>query len=224
MPHERRRANRGQRIIVILLMAVTLLMAGLSCALALQVYRRTDPSLIGTWRMELDLTETARARANAWLQNAKLGERIDAGDVLPKLTVRAELALREDGSWEKTLDADSLARAKAAADKALAASLRELLRLRITDAGRPAVTAAEADRQIAAAIGMTAEEYIAACGPALLPGEAELRARLEGSGFYQIEGPNLRFDGGRAVRFLTDDTLLVLSADDGTEVYARAKR
>ena len=224
MSGEKRRTNRGQRALVILLMCVTLAMAGLCCALALTLYRREDPTLIGTWRMQLDLRETARARGNAWLQNAKLGERVDLGDTLPALTVPVELELRQDGSWSRTVNTEAFEKTESAAEKALADALRELLRLRIEEMGRPAVTPAEAEEQIQNALGLTAEEYLAARGPALLPGEAELRARFDGSGSYLVEGAVIRFDGARTAQYLTDDTLLVLSFDDGTEVYTRAKR
>lgn len=224
MSGEKRRTNRAQRVLVILLMCVTLAMAGLACALALKLYRREDPTLIGTWRMQLDLRETARARGNAWLQNAKLGERVDLGDTLPALTVPVELELRQDGSWSRTVNTEAFEKTESAAEKALADALRELLRLRIEEMGRPAVTPAEAEEQIQNALGLTAEEYLAARGPALLPGEAELRARFDGSGSYLVEGAVIRFDGARTAQYLTDDTLLVLSFDDGTEVYTRAKR
>lgn len=224
MSGEKRRTNRAQRALVILLMCVTLAMGGLCCALALKLYRREDPTLIGTWRMQLELTETARARGNAWLQDAERGERVDVVEYLPTLTVPVELEMRRDGSWSRSVDADALPQTESAARAALADALRALLRLRIEEAGRPAVTAAEAEERIQAALGLSAEEYLAARGPALLPGEEELRARFDGSGSYLVEGSLIRFDGDRTARYLTDDTLLVLSFDDGTEVYTRAKR
>lgn len=224
MSGEKRRTNRAQRALVILLMCVTLAMAGLACALALKLYRREDPTLIGTWRMQLELTEMARARGNAWLQDAERGERVDMSAYLPTLTVPVELEMRQDGSWSRSVNTEPLAQTESAARAALADALRALLRLRIEEMGRPAVSAAEAEERIQAALGMSAEEYLAARGPALLPGEEELRARFDGSGSYLVEGSLIRFDGDRTARYLTDDTLLVLSFDDGTEVYTRAKR
>ena len=224
MSGEKRRTNRAQRALVILLMCVTLAMAGLCCALALKLYRREDPTLIGTWRMQLELTETARARGNAWLQDAKLGERVDVGEYLPRLTVPVELEIRQDGSWSRSVNTEPLAQTESAARAALADALRALLRLRIEETGRPTVTAAEAEEKIQTALGLTAEEYLAARGPALLPGEGELHARYDGGGSYVLEGAVIRFEGERSAQYLTDDTLLVLRFDDGTEVYTRAKR
>lgn len=217
------RRRRGQRVIVIVLMVVTLLMAALSCALALQMYRRTDPSLIGKWRMRLDLTDAARVRANAWLRNAELGGRVDAGDSLPQLTVWCELKLESDGTWTRTLDAGSLAYAETEARGALAAALNELLRLRVEEAGRPALTEKEAESRIRDVLGMTAEDYLSQYGPALLPDEGELRREYEGRGTYRIEGPSIRFDEKASARYLADDALLVIRAAEGTEVYERAK-
>ena len=217
-----RKRNRGQRVIVILLMAVTLLMAALSCALALQMYRRTNPTLIGTWRMRVDLTETARIRANAWLREAELGDRVDTGDRLPPLSVDLVLELRSDRSWTRSVDTGTLAYAEREARKALSASLAELVCLRVDDAGRPAVSEEEAAERIVSVLGMSAEDYLAAYGPALLPDVRELRERYEGSGRYQVEGPRIRFDDGLPARYMADDALLVIDAEEGTEVYARA--
>ena len=217
-----KKRNRGQRVIVFLLMAVTLLMAALSCALAVQMYRRTDPSLTGTWRMRFDLTETARLRGNAWLRGAALGDRVDMLDALPPLWADLVLELREDGTWARSVDAGTLAYAEGEARRALTAALNELLRLRVDDAGRPAVTAGEAGERIEAALGMSGEAYLAAYGPALLPDEGELRERFDGSGRYSVEGPRIRFDDEAPARYLADDALLVIDKADGTEVYARA--
>ena len=220
----RRRAHRGQRVIVIVLMVVTLLMAALSCTLALLMYRRTNPMLTGTWRMRVDLAETARVRANAWLQSAALGDRVDALDALPELSVDLILELREDGSWTRSVDAGTLAWAENAARRALSETLAELLRLRVEDAGRPAISAEEAESRIREVLGMSAEDYFAQSGPALLPDERELRGRYDGSGSYRVEGPAIRFDDKASARYLADDALLVISGAEGTEVYARAKR
>lgn len=224
MADERRRAHRGQRVIVVVLMVVTLLMAALSCTLALLMYRRTDPTLIGTWRMRVDLTETARARANAWLRGAELGDRVDTLDALSELPVDLVLEIREDGSWTRTLDAGTLAWAEHAARRALSETLVELLRLRVDDAGRPALSAEEAENRIHEVLGMSAEDYLAQYGPALLPDERELRDRYDGGGSYRVEGPAIRFDENKSARYLADDALLVISGAEGTEVYARAKR
>ena len=211
----------GYRLVVLLLLAVCLALAAISCALALRLYRRTDPALVGSWRMRVDLTEDARTRANAWLWEAELGDRIDAGGALPRIEATVLLSLGKDGIWTRRVEETSYEAARAQAVKALAVSLRELLRLRTAEAGREAGNAELAETRIEKAIGMSSERYLADRGPALLPALAELRARYDGSGAYQIEGHSIRFDGQTA-RYLADEMLLVIDGGNGTEVYERA--
>jgi len=217
------KGGAGHRVLVVLLLLVIVLLAAISCALALRLWRRSDPRLIGTWRMQADFTVQARERANGWLRGAELGERADAAAYLEPVQIPVELKLREDGTWTREADTEKLAAAEAAARKALAAALGELVCLRIRDAGRPEETAAGAEKRIEAALGMSAEDYLAAYGPALLPTAEELRASYDGSGGYTVEGPYLRLEGQEAARYLADDGLLVLRRDEGTEVYTRVR-
>lgn len=214
--------NRAHKLIVLLLLFVILLLAAIACALSLRLYRRSDPALAGRWQMELELTDAACARANAWLAAAKLGDSIDAGAYMPPLRVRVELRLNEDGSWSRALDENSLEAAAALADSALGEALRELARVRIDDAGRPAVTEAALETRLEEAAGMPLERYLAEYGPALLPAADALRALYDGAGRYRIEGAHLRFEGLDDARYLADEALLVLAFTDRTEVYSRA--
>ena len=214
--------SRGRSAIVILLLLVILALAAISCVLALRLYRRADPRLTGTWSMQADLTDTARRRADAWLQRAALGEEVPAADYLPRLGVTVRLTLREDGTWTRQIEDADYDAALLKAQQGLAKALTELLRLRIADAGRPPETAEQAEARITAAIGMSSEAYMRAHGPALLPGLEELRAFYNGAGRYSLEGQVLRLDG-EPLRCLVDDGLLVLIGAEGTEVYERAK-
>ena len=220
MPKEKK--GRGHKLIVLLLLSVILLLSAIACALSLRLYRRSDPSLAGQWRMELELTDIACARANAWLGAAELGGQVDVNDDMPRLRVAVELKLTEDGSWSRSLDADSLGNAQQKADAALHSALRKLLRLRIEYAGRPVSTDTELDTRLAEAAGMPVDTYLADYGPELLPTADALRALYDGSGSYEIEGVHIRFDGLDGARYLADDALLVLEFVDRTEVYRRA--
>lgn len=219
MRKEKSAAGRGHRLIVLLLLFVILLLAAIACGLSLRLYRRSDPTLAGRWRMEVDVTDSARMRANAWLQAAKSGDQIDAGTYLPQLTVRVELRLNEDGRWSRSVDEASLRDAGKQAERALGSALRELLRLRIKEAGRPVGSDAELDARIEDAVGMSVEAYLQDYGPALLP--EDLNTVYDGGGSWQLEGTQIRFDGG-AARYLADDALLVLAYGDRMEVYSRA--
>jgi hypothetical protein len=223
MHRERNGTGRGRRIIILLLLSVIFLLAAISCVLALQLYRRSDPKLTGSWRMQVNLSEIARARANAWLGQAELGDQVDLADAMPMLFADVNLTLREDGSWSRSLDEDSYALAEKAANSALAESLRRLLCLRLKEAGRTAGTAEEAEKHIERAIGMSSERYLAEYGPALLPKPEELQSFYDGSGTWQVEGRHISFDGKTGMRYLADDSLLLLYGEGRTEVYARAK-
>ena len=223
MQQQKSGAGRGHRVIVILLLLVILLLAAISCGLALRLWRRSDPVVVGSWRMQADLTLLARERANAWLRAAALGEQTDAGAYLPPIQVPVDLKLTEDGQWSRSVDAGKLQEAEREAQTALAEALRALVCLRIRDAGRPEEDAAGAEARIESAVGMSAEDYLAACGPALLPTVEELEALYGGSGGYTIEGPYLHLEGLGSRRYLADEVLLTLAGDDGTEVYRRVR-
>ncbi len=216
-----RRRAKGGRLAVLLLLAVCLMLAAISCVLALRLYARTDPVLIGSWRMRVDLTERARMRANAWLREAELGDRVDAGDALPRIEATVLLTLGKDGVWTRQVEESSVDAAQVLAEKALAVTLRELVRLRITEAGREAGSAENTEARIQNALGISTERYLETAGPSLLPDLSELRERYDGNGVYEIEGHTLRLDG-RTARYLADERLLVLDGEDGTEVYERA--
>ena len=214
--------RRGHTLIVMLLLAIILLLAAISCALSLRLYKRSDPNLSGRWQMELDVTDQACMRANAWLHEAGHGSEVDVGNYMPELHILVELALREDGSWSRQLDEASLSAARQKAEAALHDALRELVRLRIADAGRPLETDTALDARLADAAGMPVERYLSEYGPALLPSAEELQARYNGSGGFQIEGVHIHFDGQDSARYLADDALLVLAYVDRTEVYRHA--
>lgn len=160
-------------------------------------------------------------RANAWLSEAELGDRVDVGDALPRLEATVLLTLGEDGSWTRRVEETSVDAARAQAEKALAASLRELLMLRTAEAGREAGNAELAEERIQNALGLSTERWLSDYGPSLLPDLTKLQTQYDGSGVYAIEGHTLRL-GGRTARYLADERLLVLDGVDGTEVYERA--
>ena len=204
--------------IVLLLLAVILLLAGIACWLAVQLYREAEPALAGSWRMQLDLTEIARERAASWLHGAELGEQVALN--LPRLQVTVLLTLETDGRWSCRVDEASYTAAQKQAEKALAVSLRELLRLRAAAAGRKAESADAMEARLEAALGMTGEQYLAKKGPALLPALDALQAEYDGGGSYEISGQHIRFDGHDTQSFALSARLLALSGEK-SEVYTR---
>lgn len=216
-----RQHRRGGRAVVILLLLVILALAVISGLLALKLSRREEPRLAGVWQMRAELTDTARTRADTWLQRAAMGEQVPAADYLPPLSVTVRLTLSKDGSWSREIRDGEYETARTAAEKGLAGALRELLCLRIADAGRPPETAAEAEERVQRVLGMSTEDYMREYGPALLPPLAEMHDFYDGGGSYRADTETISFDG-EAVRYLADDGLLVLLRPEGAEVYERA--
>ena len=216
-----KKQSRGHRIIVILLLLVILALAVIAGLLALKLSRREDPRLTGVWQMRAELTDTARSRADTWLQRAALGEQVPAAEYLPTLSVTVRLTLSADGSWSREIRDGEYESARTAAERGLAKALRELLCLRIADAGRPPETAAEAEARIQRVLGMSTEDYMREYGPALLPPLSQMHAVYDGSGMYHADGETISFDG-ESVRYLMDGQFLVLLRPEGAEVYERA--
>ena len=216
-----KKQSRGHRIIVILLLLVILALAVIAGLLALKLSRREDPRLTGMWQMRAELTDTARSRADTWLQRAALGEQVPAAEYLPTLSVTVRLTLSADGSWSREIRDGEYESARTAAERGLAKALRELLCLRIADAGRPPETAAEAEARIQRVLGMSTEDYMREYGPALLPPLSQMHAVYDGSGMYHADGETISFDG-ESVRYLMDGQFLVLLRPEGAEVYERA--
>lgn len=216
-----RQHRRGGRAVVILLLLVILALAVISGLLALKLSRHEEPRLAGVWQMRAELTDTARTRADTWLQRAAMGEQVPAADYLPPLSVTVRLTLSKDGSWSREIRDGEYETARTAAEKGLARALRELLCLRIADAGRPPETAAEAEERVQRVLGMSTEDYMREYGPALLPELSQLHGFYDGGGSYRADAETISFDG-EAVRYLADDGLLVLLRPEGAEVYERA--
>lgn len=208
------------RAVVLLLLAVCMALALISGFLAMRLFQRGDSPLAGSWRMRLDLSETARARANIWLCAAELGDQVDTAETMPPISVSVLLRLEADGSWSRSVEADSYEAACGEARKALAAALRELLCLRAADAGREIGSEEQAERRIEQAIGMSSERYLTDYGPALLPALSELRGRYDGGGAWDVSGARIRLEE-RTARFLADERLLVLYDGEEAEVYER---
>jgi len=218
MPKERKRA-RNRNIGVVLLLALVFLLSVFAGVLLLRELRASEQSPVGRWRMELDLTDHARTCANLWLREAALGDRVDAGDALPRLSVGILLTLDADGRWSRSVDRASYDAAAAAAVRAAGASLQELLALRLADSGRS--TAGGAEALFRSATGMSPAEYLSRHGPQLLTPLAELEGRFNGGGSYTASDGRLSLDG-RQFSFALADGMLILSDAGGSEVYRHA--
>ena len=212
--------NKGSGRFALVLFLVFLLLLGLAACLILQRLQSPSRAVVGRWRMELDCTDDAVSRAERWLRDAKLGDQVDAAAYFPALHVDVILTLRRDGSWERSLDEASYAAAQSAAVDGMAASARQLLRLRVAATGRGGGPDEYAEQLMQDALGMSSSAYFASYGPQLLPSPDQLREHWNGSGAWTIADGRIDLGGG-PVDFLVGDSLLVLSGPEGTEVYAR---
>ena len=212
--------NKGSGRFALVLFLVFLLLLGLTACLILQRLQSPSRAVVGRWRMELDYTDYTAARAERWLRDAQLGDQVAAAEYFPALHVDVLFTLRRDGSWERSLDEASYEAARAAAVDGMAASARQLLRLRVAATGRGGGPDEYAEQLMRDALGISSSAYFASYGPQLLPSPEELRGRWAGSGKWTIADGRIDLGGG-PVDFLIGDRLLVLTGSDGTEVYAR---
>ena len=212
--------NKGSGRFALVLFLVFLLLLGLAACLILQRLQSPSRAVVGRWRMELACTDDAVSRAESWLRDAQLGDRVEAAELFPALHVDVVLTLRRDGSWERSLDEASYAAAQSAAVDGMAASARQLLRLRVAATGRGGGPDEYAEQLMQDALGMSSSAYFASYGPQLLPSPDQLREHWNGSGAWTIADGRIDLGGG-PVDFLVGDSLLVLSGPEGTEVYTR---
>ena len=219
MQSKRKNAHRALNLLLFLL--ILLLLLALAGGLILWRMQSPERTLVGEWRMSLDLTEQAVTEAKLWLGGAELGNQVDPAGHFPALRAEVCLRLNSDGSWERHVDEASYTSASGAACEALAASLRDLLQLRIEALGRGGGTDEYVEARIRDTVGMPTAEYLRTAGPQLLPALDVLRAQYDGAGSYVPEDGQIRFSDGRAADFLVSGTLLVLRDAERTEVYVR---
>lgn len=219
---------------------LTILLLTLTASTALLAYLHffasDNQDLSGTWTADLDMTNQASVSAFGWLQDIE-GVSVSLEDMesyIPKLTMRVELTFAQDGNSAGTfvcnVSPESYASCNQAAHEALAAAFRDLLAERLRMAGYTGGTDEETlETLVTETFGMSTEEYLAACGPKLLPSLEELQSQYDGNGTYETVEDILirRFEEGGAVITKTeiylrrDDSLILLEADDaGSQAFS----
>ena len=211
----------------------TMLILTLAASTALLIYLHffaaNDNDLSGTWSAGLDLTGQAAASAVGWLQDIE-GVSVtleDMEDRMGGLIVQVDLIFEQTESAAGTfvchVSPESYEACNQAAYEALAAAFRELLAERLHMAGYTGGTDEETlEALVTETFGMATEEYLAACGPKLLPSLEELQSQYEGNGTYEMAEDILtrRFEEDGAVITKTeiylrrDDSLILLEADE----------
>lgn len=211
----------------------TMLILTLAASTALLIYLHffaaNDNDLSGTWTAGLDLTGQAAASAVGWLQDIE-GVSVtleDMEDRMGGLIVQVDLIFEQTESAAGTfvchVSPESYEACNQAAYEALAAAFRELLAERLTMAGYTDGGDEETVEALAEeTFGMPTVEYLAACGPGLLPTLEDLQSQYDGSGSYETEEGILtrRIEEDGAVITKTesyirqDDTLILMEETD----------
>ncbi len=188
-----------------------------------------DKKLSGEWTAKLDMTEQAAAAAYGWLQEieAVTVSLDDLEACMQELSIQADLTLeqttRSGGTFHGEILPESYDACEQAAYEALAGTFRKLVARRLQLAGYTGSTEEDAvEALIRETFGMSAVEYLRACGPVLLPSREELQARYGGSGTYEMaEGFLIReYDTDapgppRSERCIRQGADLILAGEDG---------
>lgn len=208
---------------------LTILFLTLTASTALLVYLHffasDNQDLSGTWTAELNMTEQAAVTAYSWLQDIE-GVSVSLEEMetdMDRLTIRVDLTFAQDGDSTGTFSCnvspESYEICRQTAYEALAAAFRDLIAERLHMAGYTGGTDEETiEALVTATFGMSTEEYVAACGPKLLPSLEELQSQYDGSGAYEMAEDILtrRFEEDGAVITKTeilirqDDSLILL--------------
>lgn len=207
---------------------VIMLFLTLSVSTALLAYLHfftaDDRNLSGEWTAELDMTGQAAVAAFGWLQDIE-GVSVSLEEMegrMQGLTIQVSLTFEQtndsSGTFYGCVSPESYAACNQAACEALSSAFRELLAKRLIMAGYEGGTDEEAmEVLVAETFGMSTEDYLMSCGPALLPPLEELQAWYDGKGAYETTEDILtrEFETGgtvvtRAESYIRQEASLIL--------------
>ena len=214
----KKKRRRGSGLLVLFLFV--LLIVVVAGGLGIWWLQRPERKLPGHWHRAVEYTQEANLAAKEWLMAAEGGAEIDLSTYMGTINIGTDLILGKDGSWSMTLDEASYEAAKQQAYTALEQAFEDLLIARMQSAGREIESREEAAAAIRDTIGMDCMEYLKTYGPELLMPLEEMKQQYNGSGSWRAEKSVLIRDN-RGEAFLINTDLLVLSGQNGTEVYYR---
>lgn len=212
---------------------LTILILTLTASTALLAYLHffmaDNHDLSGTWTADLNMTKQAAASAFGWLEDIE-GVSVSLEEMetdMNGLTIQVDLTFTQDGdsagAFACHVSPESYEVCRQAANGALAAAFRECLAERLHMAGYTGGTDEKTiEALVTETFGMSTEEYLAACGPELLPSLEDLQSQYDGSGAYETAEDMLtrRFEEDGTVitkteiYILQDGSLLLLEAED----------
>ena len=214
----KKKRRRGNGLLVLFLFV--LLLVVVAGGVGIWWLQRPERKLPGHWHRAIEYTQEANLAAKEWLMAAEGGAELDLSSYLGNITFDADLILGKDGSWSMTLDEVSYEQARKQAYTALELAFEDLLITRLQSAGREIESREEAAQAIRDTIGMDCMEYLQTYGPELLVPLEDMKQQYNGGGNWRAEKGVLLRDG-RGEAFLINTDLLVLSGQNGTEVYYR---
>ncbi|MCR4617833.1 MAG: hypothetical protein K5669_06570 [Lachnospiraceae bacterium] len=206
-----KKKNRFLTFMVIFLLLVILTGGGL---LAYKYYFASDTSYLGSWSREIDMRGYVIEDMNAWFADPTTAANVEFDDT--KVTIKVTLALTSEGKFTEKIDESSFEEAKASASALALSGLISFLDKRLENAGIDKDSADKSiEELIEEALGMSASDYLAEKGPALLPTLDALKDMYNISGTYEVKGNAMRrISGGKSVCetfFVKDDYLIFTS-------------
>ncbi len=177
---------------------------------------------MGTYRMTVPLGEDAGQRIVSWLSDAEGADRIDPEIYKDDYIMYIMLTIDENGNWTRTPDRDSYDKALSDIYGSFEKGIRELVRIRLTDAGEKEPTDEELDGLIREVCGMDVRDYAQTVLPDLAFSYEDLLSAYEASGRFDPETDIMTADDGKRMSVLYDASTLVLKDAYGdVQVYEK---
>lgn len=183
----------------------------------LHFFASADRNLTGEWTASLDMTRQAAVTAYVWLEDIEAVsvslEEVESRmkDLTIQVNMKMEQTGRFAGTFECSILPESYEACRETAYAAFGGVFLDLVATRLILSGYEGSTEREAVAALVTeTFGMSAEDYLRSCAPALLPSLEELQAEYDGSGTYEAA------EGILTRQFVTDKTAVIR-----TERYVR---
>lgn len=209
----------------------TLLCFTIGVFIALWVYLHffaaDDRELAGEWTADLDMTTQAAVTAFSWLQDIE-GVSVSLEEIeacMQDLTIQVRLTFDQTahskGTFHCSVVQESYDACRQDAYAAFAEVFHELLAKRLSMAGYTGSMDEDAmELLVTETFGMSTDDYLMSCAPALLPSLEDLQAQYAGSGTYEVTEDVLtrQFDGGgdaaeKVQYYIRKESTLILFAE-----------
>lgn len=169
--------NKYYRLVILL---TILLMVFTACG------KDSDRKLIGSYYKNIDETDYVSYRAKEYFNATWLSDELNMDSYFQNLSVSVNVLLYSDDTYEEILDEESYELMRVTAYEGLEKALCDLIILRMNAAGMPEKNHEDINDIMVDKLGMTAADYIAKYGPALVPEIEELKANVSVAGSFAL--------------------------------------